>query len=741
MPKIRTLAAVLVLLVLLVVLTPFPGRPESQVRTFAVRTPPGSGELVAAVEGGSFKRWFVRRDRSVELRIGSDVRGDVEVLVHLLPAGDALRRQLAGLPVELRDDALVLAGTAYRDERLALALRLPGTERLTFVVVAFRLEAAAQLTDLVLMANAGVRWWPPLPEGIDYLLWEHSYSRRSGRWVDTESAFAAVDERDDLAERAAAYAALGEVRRPHVRLRLPRERVGEKAFVALVDALDDAVAAMVPRLGTRDEAAPVEVFVDEDFLVQGHRTAQIGEAVVDHDGSLHVVRHPDDLDLYRYGLARVLVRRAGYELPPALEDGAALWLSRGWYGRPYEEWLGDLVASDVLPTAEEVLAERSAGDASAVLDPPAAAAVVERLPGKTLAEKLSALPSEAEVASILRRLAPSPRSVAPPASSLPSFLNGVSLAMANGLEVGYHAPGVDGQLDRLRALGADSVSLMPFASQRDPQTPQLRFLNGSPGSETDVGLIHAARRAHEHGFTVLWKPHIWVSHDSWPGEIEMTSEDDWKAWWRAYRRYTLHHAVLARYCGSELFSIGVELGKTVHREAEWRFLIEGVRRVYPGLVTYSGNWHGDYDRVAFWDALDLVGVDAYFPLAYEADAQRAELVRGARQVVDRLRSAAESFGKPVVLTEVGFAARKGAWVEPHGEGGEVSEEDQRLAYDVFLGTLGRPDWLAGVYVWKVFSHSRREVAQGPNFLILGRPAEAVVRGYFRADGEAKVSAD
>ena len=34
----------------------------------------------------------------------------------------------------------------------------------------------------------------------------------------------------------------------------------------------------------------------------------------------------------------------------------------------------------------------------------------------------------------------------------------------------------------------------------------------------------------------------------------MTSAEDWAAWWRDYRRYILHHALLARYAGAEMFS-------------------------------------------------------------------------------------------------------------------------------------------------------------------------------------------
>ncbi|MCP4664662.1 MAG: hypothetical protein GY856_55470, partial [bacterium] len=295
--------------------------------------------------------------------------------------------------------------------------------------------------------------------------------------------------------------------------------------------------------------------------------------------------------------------------------------------------------------------------------------------------------------------------------------------------IGYHASGVDAQLARLAALGADAVSVMPFGYQPIPDEPQLRFLNQSPVAETDVGVVYAARRAHAHGFRVLWKPHLWVSHASWPGEIEMRNPADWAAWWRAYRRYVVHHAVLAAWSESEMFSIGVELGRTLGHEAEWNRVVEAVRRVYPGIVTYAGNWWEDFDRAPFWDRLDAVGVDAYFPLA-GADADRATLAAGAERVVAQLERAAARFGKPILLTEVGFAARVGAWVEPHREGGELSEAHQELAYEVLLETLGKPSWLAGVFLWKAFSHPSVERRAGPDFVFLGRRAEAAVGTYF-----------
>lgn len=221
----------------------------------------------------------------------------------------------------------------------------------------------------------------------------------------------------------------------------------------------------------------------------------------------------------------------------------------------------------------------------------------------------------------------------------------------------------------------------------------------------------------------------------------MTSEADWDRWWRTYRRYVLHHAVLAAYAEAELFAVGVELERTVQRRDDWSALIRDVRRVYPGAVTYAANWAQGAEEVGFWDALDAVGVDAYYPLVESgpdtaqgstAGPSAAELARGAAAVADRLEALARRTGKPVLLTEVGFAARRAAWVDPHEEGGEASPEDQARAYRALLGALEDRPWLRGVFVWKAMSGDRiRPGLESPAFRFLGHPAEGAVAEFFR----------
>ncbi|HEY6323711.1 MAG TPA: hypothetical protein VJA16_19385 [Thermoanaerobaculia bacterium] len=531
----------------------------------------------------------------------------------------------------------------------------------------------------------------------------------------------------------------------------------------------------------RQPEPPIVVAVEDDFVEQARHAGEIGEAVQAAQpgdrAELHLVYHPDDLFAYRVALAGRLIARAGLGraagLTPWLERGAALWLAGDWYGRPYREWLPWLAGAEVLPSGAELLAPETPPEGSTVLWTPVAAALIDHQPGETLMAKLAAVrrltprdvdswlgglaarpapPREstaatartaaaaAAVASAAPATAASGKEPHAPPAPLP-FLRGVSLAMENSLEGGYHAPALDRQLDRLAAMGVDAVSLMPFAFEEGPSVPRLHVLGGSPESETDVGLIHAVRRARAHGLRTLYKPHIWVGGGSWPGDVAMRDEAAWREWWRDYRRYVLHHAVLARWSGADLFSIGCELSGTLGRAEDWRRLIAAVRQVFPGPLTYAGNWSGDLERAPFWEQLDLVGVDAYFPLSPDPAAGRTELARGAAAVVAHLAAASRAHHRPLLLTEVGFAACRATWTAPHREGGTPSQADQAAAYAALFGALGHPSWLAGAFVWKAFSGEAAAADQPPSarrrrdeaaadFRFLGRQAEAAIAAYY-----------
>ncbi|HEV2855797.1 MAG TPA: hypothetical protein VHC97_23620 [Thermoanaerobaculia bacterium] len=714
--------------------------PPKPTPILAIRAPES---LAADLREGSFFRWGAPRLSGLRIEMGPEATGDAEVWIDRLPASPAVQAGVKGLPVEIGSEGIVLAGTRYPGPAQSLALRLPGAARPTWVVVGRDTPGLVDLADDVLFRVASGltgerRGRRRTPLDVDYLLRETPWMERSGRWAQTADGAWTIDsatERNDLAEWDRWFTGLAPIRGDRgdrVVLLVPSTERNRPELTRLAADLDRAAAEMAPRVPVA-MTSPMTVVVESDYVAQGRHTGEIGEAVPGTRADLHLVYDAADLPAYRFALAKVLLKRAGLapKVPVALERGAALWLSRDWYGKPYPDWLPIFAAARVLPEAGELLARQEPADASVLLWTPAAAAVVEGLAGTTVAEKLAQAPSPERTGKILGSLRAGPVPAPNKGDLREPFLKGVSLSMWNSLEGGYHSPSVGEQLDRLAALGANAVSLMPFALQPGPSRPELRYLNRGPGSETDIGLIHATRLSRAKGFHVLYKPHLWVSGNSWPGDVRMETEKDWQAWWRGYRRYILHHALLASWAGADLFSVGCELSKTVDRDAEWRDLIAATRLFFPRAVTYSGNWYGDLENVRFWDRLDYMGIDAYFPLSASPQAGRTDLEKGAKEVAARLNAASKRSGKPMILTEVGFAAHKAAWVAPHTEGGEYSEDDQALAYDVLFNALGRPPWLAGTFVWKAFSAPGSDGGSEADFRFLGRKAEREVREYYK----------
>jgi hypothetical protein len=299
-------------------------------------------------------------------------------------------------------------------------------------------------------------------------------------------------------------------------------------------------------------------------------------------------------------------------------------------------------------------------------------------------------------------------------------------------------------LDPLVALGVNAISQTPFAFMRDPRKPELGFsdparpLTGRGWwGEHGEGVRFVARAAHERGIATLVKPHVWL-HGSWPGEVEMDSEEDWATWFAAYREFILGWAHLSAAEGHAGLCLGNELDKTALREREWRALIADVRAVFPGLVTYAANWT-HFEEVPFWDALDAIGISAYFPLS-EAPRPSLEELRDAwRPVRARLAALSARVERPVVFTEIGYHPAEGALAEPwEWEVGSaaLAPENQANAYQAALDVfLGEP-WFGGVFFWKWHAEAghRRRGSPAGTFSPQGLPAEEVLRRAYRARG-------
>ena len=286
-------------------------------------------------------------------------------------------------------------------------------------------------------------------------------------------------------------------------------------------------------------------------------------------------------------------------------------------------------------------------------------------------------------------------------------------------DVRYGSPSSEAALQKLHGLGVNWISIMPFGWQR--REPEIRM----GGYEDDDSLRGATRQAHALGIKVMLKPHIWARDEK---AMERWTDEQWRAWFVSYEAFITHYATLARDANMDALCIGNEQKHSTRFETEWRRIIARVRSIYAGPITYGANFD-EVERVAFWDALDWIGVSAYFPLIDAPVPTREALAAAWQPVMRRLATLSRKYDKPVLFTEIGYRSAEGAawrqWALPRNA--PQSLEVQRTAYEAFFETVWPQPWLAGAYPWKWFS--------GPNFdqyEVEDKPAGEVIRRYYTA---------
>jgi len=314
---------------------------------------------------------------------------------------------------------------------------------------------------------------------------------------------------------------------------------------------------------------------------------------------------------------------------------------------------------------------------------------------------------------------------------------GVCFAHSLGGDDGYGSPASAASLAELRKLGVDWVSITPFGFLADPHATEIRRLHG----ESDDRLRAVTAQAHAAGMRVLLKPHLWLRPPHWVGDVTQNDEAGWRVFFAAYEELVVHYARLGREAGVDALLVGNELQGTTQRDADWRHLIAAARREFPGPIGYGANY-GEVERVPFWDALDFIGVSAYFPLVEEAAPSRQQMVAAWTPIVARLATLSLRWDRRVVFTEIGYPAAQWAawrpWELPAGA--ERNAQLQADAYAAFLEAVWPQPWLGGAYWWKWFSgegeHGRGPERSVPSerhgwrdpFEFRGSPAAEVLRG-------------
>jgi hypothetical protein len=305
--------------------------------------------------------------------------------------------------------------------------------------------------------------------------------------------------------------------------------------------------------------------------------------------------------------------------------------------------------------------------------------------------------------------------------------------------LGYGTPAYERTLDEAKNGGATWVAITPFGRVGSLAGLGVDLTFEAPFAQNRVDVLRAITQAHARGLRVMLVPHLWVESGEWRALIDPKTDAGWVAWADSYDAFVLAWASVAELAGADMFSAGVELRSwvTTGRAPSFARVIADIRRVYHGVVTYSANWD-DVDQTIVLGDLDVIGINAFYPLADHDGATDAELLEGGRRVRDKVHALAEAWRKPVLFTEIGYTTRPDPAVRPWEWPDSmthvvVDEAAQAAAYRALVAPLlDEPDF-AGFFVWRVYADPDDVSQEAPwGFSPRGKMAESVVRDAFEA---------
>ncbi|MFN4085439.1 MAG: glycoside hydrolase family 113 [Spirosomataceae bacterium] len=280
--------------------------------------------------------------------------------------------------------------------------------------------------------------------------------------------------------------------------------------------------------------------------------------------------------------------------------------------------------------------------------------------------------------------------------------------------------------------GIQAITLMPYAFL-PPESSTLLFHSDSAQEsnfqwwgETPQGIRKCIQMAQDHGLKVWLKPHVWLKNGEFTGTFRPTS---WENLEESFRRYVLQYAQIGKEYRVEGIIIGTEWAIWVQERPDyWAKLIQEIRLIFPGKLTYAENWDavGDFPH---WQALDFIGVDAYFPLSSERNPTQKQLISGWKKHRQVLLDLAKENSKPILFTEFGYTDAEYTAQEPWKETDHpAAPELQARALDVLLTQFLPEPWFAGGFVWKWFPITPRRGRD--RFSPQGKPAEQIIQKHY-----------
>jgi Ca2+-binding RTX toxin-like protein len=295
---------------------------------------------------------------------------------------------------------------------------------------------------------------------------------------------------------------------------------------------------------------------------------------------------------------------------------------------------------------------------------------------------------------------------------------------------------------------ANAVSIVPRIFTEERTSNQVFSHAGK--TESMANLASAIADAHAQGLSVLLKPALTPLDGA--GQMALAPTDV-ATFFDSYKAKIVEFAQLAQDTGVAQLSIGNEMSSLSGAEyrAYWLDIIDSVRAVYDGPVTYAAATD-EANHVSFWDAVDVIGVNAYPPLTTELDPTVDEMIAAWHSVsandywaavmdhkspVEFFHSLAVEHDKPVLFTETGYRSLDGTNIRPGGWNVTSAQDvqEQRDAFEAFFAVWsGEGSWFQGAHIW---NWDPSNVYAPTGYSPMDKPAEQLISEWF--DGQHRAS--
>ena len=289
-------------------------------------------------------------------------------------------------------------------------------------------------------------------------------------------------------------------------------------------------------------------------------------------------------------------------------------------------------------------------------------------------------------------------------------------------------------LDRISA-GWVAFNPYAFSKQKDPSVT-FNYEHSWWGEQSN-GIVFMIEQAKAENLKIMLKPHVWVMGEGWCGQYDLKDEAEWRKWEKDYARYILTYAKIAKDHNVEMLCIGTEYKiAATKRVLFWRGLIKAIRKVYNGKVIYAANWD-NYQNIKFWDELDYIGIDAYFPLSQTKTANIEQLNLKWEGIIEQLNNFSNEQQKKIIFTEYGYKSIDyTAWnqweIENIKSTENVNIKAQEFAYSSLFNNVWGQLWFDGGFLWKWYSNDGKSGGlKNSDYTPQHKPVEEIIKKYYK----------